>query len=90
MQQICADVPGCKLINIVAGGITPELPMNELSQMGYGMAVYPLTLMASAVQAIVNVLDLLKQNAVRQELIMDFGELRSRIGFDAYYEAVQR
>ena len=60
MQQICADVPGCKLINIVAGGITPELPMNELSQMGYGMAVYPLTLMASAVQAIVNVLDLLK------------------------------
>jgi 2-methylisocitrate lyase-like PEP mutase family enzyme len=86
MRQIGLEVPGCKIVNIVEGGITPELPMAELSDIGYQMAVYPLTLMASAMQAMTRALEALMQDAPARQNMMDFAELRTRIGFDKYYE----
>ena len=86
MRQIGADVPGCKIVNIVEGGITPELPMAELTDIGYQMAVYPLTLMASAMQAMTRALEALRQDAPERQDMMNFAELRTRIGFDEYYE----
>ena len=86
MRQIGLEVAGCKIVNIVEGGITPELPMAELSDIGYQMAVYPLTLMASAMQAMTRALEALMQDAPERQNMMDFAELRTRIGFDKYYE----
>ena len=86
MRQIGLEVSGCKIVNIVEGGITPELPMAELSDIGYQMAVYPLTLMASAMQAMTRALEALMQDAPARQNMMDFAELRTRIGFDKYYE----
>ena len=86
MRQIGLEVPGCKIVNIVEGGITPELPMAELSDIGYQMAVSPLTLMASAMQAMNRALDALMQDAPERQDMMDFAGLRTRIGFDEYYE----
>ena len=51
MRTICKEVPGVKIANIVEGGITPNLSMKELTEIGYKLAVYPLTIMSSAMKA---------------------------------------
>ena len=86
MRAVCADLPGPKMANIVEGGETPDLAHAELRDIGYSIAAYPLTLMAAAMQAMAGALDALAQDAPRGPMLMDFVELRRRIGFDAYYE----
>ncbi len=87
MRQICAALPGPKMANIVEGGDTPDLSHQELREIGYSIAAYPLTLMSTAMQAMTAALQALKDDTPRGPLLMDFAELRQRIGFDAYYEA---
>ena len=87
MRSICADLPGPKMANIVEGGETPELSHAELRDIGYSIAAYPLTLMAAAMKAMVDAIDALNVDSPRDPMLMDFSELRERIGFDDYYEA---
>jgi 2-methylisocitrate lyase-like PEP mutase family enzyme len=86
MKTICNEVPGFKIANIVEGGITPNLPMKELADIGYKLAVYPLTVMSSAMKAMNNSLNLLMKDEDRSEFLLDFKDLRQRVGFDDYYE----
>jgi 2-methylisocitrate lyase-like PEP mutase family enzyme len=86
MRRVCAELPGPKMANIVEGGETPELSHSELREIGYAIGAYPLTLMAAAMQAMVATLGQMRADAPRDGL-MDFAELRRRIGFDTYYEA---
>jgi len=86
MQEICRELPGAKMANIVEGGETPDLSHKELKEIGYAIAAYPLTLMASAMKAMVKTLDQLKADQPRTPDLMEFGELRQRIGFEAYYQ----
>ena len=85
MRELCAALPGPKMANIVEGGDTPDLSHAELREIGYSIAAYPLTLMASAMQAMVQALGALREDTPRRAMLMDFAELRRRIGFDAYY-----
>ena len=86
MITICNEVPGHNIANIVEGGITPNLSMRELSDIGYKMAVYPLTVMSSAMKAMIKSLYLLMKDEDRSDLLIDFKDLRKRVGFDDYYE----
>ena len=86
MRLICQEVPGCKIANIVEGGLTPNLSMKELEDIGYNMAVYPLTALSSAMKAMVDSLTKLKTDSDRSNNLMSFEELRKRVGFDDYYE----
>ena len=86
MMTICKEVPGHKIANIVEGGITPNLSMKELSDIGYKMAVYPLTVLSSAMKAMIKSLDLLMKDEERSDLLIDFTDLRKRVGFNDYYE----
>lgn len=88
MRDICRSLPGPKMANIVEGGATPDLPNEALHDIGYAIAAYPLTLMAAAMQAMVSTLRDMRGDA--RPGLMDFAELRRRIGFDAYYEASER
>jgi 2-methylisocitrate lyase-like PEP mutase family enzyme len=85
MRSICADLPGSKMANILEGGQTPVLSHAALRDIGFAIAAYPLTLMSAAMQAMTGVLSALAQDSPRDDALMDFGELRRRIGFDAYY-----
>lgn len=87
MRSVCADLPGAKMANIVEGGETPDLSHAELGEIGYAIAAYPLTLMSAAMQAMTLTLQALAEDKPRDPMLMDFVELRRRIGFDAYYEA---
>lgn len=86
MRTICSELPGYKMANILEGGTTPDLPHEQLEDIGFAIAAYPLTLMAAAMLTMVDALDTLKRDKPRDHLLMDFAELRKRIGFDEYYE----
>ena len=86
MKQICSELPGCKMANIVEGGLTPNIPMTELNEMGYQIAAYPLTLLSASMRAMKNVLANLKSDTPRDNDILNFSELRDIIGFEEYYE----
>ena len=90
MRELCAALPGPKMANIVEGGETPDLTPDELSDIGYQIAAYPLSLMAAALKAMVETLQLMKAGKPRTDMLMDWGQLRNRIGFDAYYEESER
>ena len=86
MKQICSELPGCKMANIVEGGLTPNIPMSELNEMGYQIAAYPLTLLSASMRAMKNALANLKSDTPRNKDILNFSELRDIIGFEEYYE----
>lgn len=87
MRQICAEVPGPALANMLEGGDTPILPQAELHDMGFAIAAYPLTLLAAVMQTAMQTLQALHDDQVDPAQLMSFTELRQRIGFDDYYEA---
>jgi 2-methylisocitrate lyase-like PEP mutase family enzyme len=85
MRRICTDLPGWKMANMVEGGDTPVLTPTVLAEIGYHHAAFPLTLMSAAMRAMCEALEAFKAGHLPEGL-MPFGELRSRVGFDAYYE----
>ncbi|GGB40082.1 carboxyvinyl-carboxyphosphonate phosphorylmutase [Roseibium aquae] len=90
MHTICRELPGPKMANIVEGGETPDLSHRELQDIGFSLAAYPLTLMASAMKAMAATLEKLKADMDRTPDLMSFSELRDRIGFNDYYETSAR
>ena len=89
MKTICREVPGCHMANIVEGGLTPNLAMEQLRDVGFQFAAYPLTLLAASMQAMKTTLELMRDDLPRADKLMDFAELRDRIGFNTYYETSQ-
>lgn len=87
MREVCRSLPGPKMANIVEGGETPDLPHAALQDIGYAIAAYPLTLMAAAMQAMIGTLGAMKIDGPRTDALLDFKDLRHRIGFDDYYQA---
>lgn len=91
MRTICAELPGPKMANMVEGGATPILPIDELGDIGFSIATYPLTLMSAAMRAMTDALSRMKQGGLPPEdMLLDFAELRRRVGFDDYYEEERR
>lgn len=88
MKEICTELPGPNLANMLEGGATPDLPIDVLHGLGFAIAAYPLSLMASAMQAMVTTLREMRHD--RRPNQMDFVELRERIGFDDYYRASEK
>ncbi len=86
MKLICNEVPGYKIANIVEGGLTPNFNMNKLEEIGYNLAVYPLTALSSAMKAMLDSLNKLKLDRDRSNNLMSFEELKRRVGFNNYYE----
>ena len=85
MRQICAEIPGVHMANLLEGGDTPILPPDALKEMGYRLAAFPLTLISAAMKGMADALNALK--AGRQaENILDFAQLRKTVGFNAYYD----
>ena len=90
MRTVCKELPGYKMANIVENGVTPDLPPAELEALGFSIAAYPLSLMSAAMKAMLATLDALRSGQPRDELLLDFAELRQRIGFNDYYETSNR
>lgn len=90
MRTICAEVSVPTVANMLEGGQTPILPPAALHGMGFAIAAYPLACLSSAMQAMTTTLDLLKSGDDHTGGLMDFNDLRRRVGFNDYYEAEAR
>ena len=51
MATYCREVDGPKMVNNLAGGLTPSLPLAELREMGFSLSAYPLDLLAASIVA---------------------------------------
>ena len=52
MERYCREVPGWKTVNLVEDGQTPWLEPEDLRDIGYSLAIYPLSLMLRSISAI--------------------------------------
>lgn len=86
MRRICHELPGPKMANMIEGGLTPNLSPDELQQLGFQIVAYPITLIAAAMKAMTGVLADLKAGKVAPGCLMPFEEVKTRIGFDDYFE----
>lgn len=90
MQQICENVPGLRMANMLEGGSTPILPQAELRDMGFNLAAYPLTLLSAVMQQLVSTLADMRHDRVDPTQLMSFSDVRARIGFDAYHASAAK
>uniref|UniRef100_K3XBG6 Carboxyvinyl-carboxyphosphonate phosphorylmutase n=1 Tax=Globisporangium ultimum (strain ATCC 200006 / CBS 805.95 / DAOM BR144) TaxID=431595 RepID=K3XBG6_GLOUD len=60
MKQYCAQVPGPKIANMVEKGLTPVLLPEQLHEIGYQIALYPVTLLSASIKAMEDTLGLLR------------------------------
>ena len=89
LERIGREVPGPKLVNLVEGGDTPVLPPDELADLGFKIAAYPVTLLSASIRAMQESLVALADGRTPDRLL-DFEELRRVVGFEAYETALSR
>ncbi|EIJ41014.1 PEP phosphonomutase-like enzyme [Beggiatoa alba B18LD] len=89
MQHYCQQVQGYKMANMVEQGKTPILSPAELQNIGYHLVAYPLTLLNTAMQAMQQALQQLKNGQQPQQLL-SFSTLKEQVGFDDYYREEER
>ena len=90
MRLICDQLPGPKMANLVEGGLTPNLPPAELQEIGFAIVAYPIALLSAAMQAMTTALQQFKTGVAAPESLMPFDEMKTRIGFDDYFEAEKK
>jgi 2-methylisocitrate lyase-like PEP mutase family enzyme len=89
MRRYCKEVDGPKMANMVEQGDTPYLMADELGEMGYKIAIYPVSMMLASIKAMQGVLENLKAGKDPEGQIT-FPELRDIVGFPEYYEAEKK
>jgi len=90
MKEYCRRVSGPKLANMLEFGNTPILPPEELGEMGYTMAAYPLTLLSASIKAMQQSLELIKNGQPTDDMILSFEKTKDAVGFTAYNSEEQR
>lgn len=85
MAIICGSIDGVHMANMLEGGQTPILPPDQLAEIGFSIAAYPLTLLSAAMKAMNAALADLSCGRSAQAHLLDFADLRQQIGFDDYY-----
>ena len=89
MEKICKQANGIHMANIIEGGKTPVLSPEDLHDLGFGIAAYPLALISAAMQAITDALEDLK-SGIYPSKIMNFAKVRKQVGFEDYYTMEKR
>ena len=89
MRLYCTQVDGPKMANLIEGGKTPLLPPARLQEIGYTIAVYPLTLLNVSIVAMRAALASLRAGETPAG-VMSFEDLKRAVGFPGYYEEEAR
>ena len=84
MKEYCERVSGPKLANMLEFGNTPILPPDELQQMGYTIAAYPLTLLSASIKTMQESLQLIKDGKPTFDKILSFTDTKDVVGFTKY------
>ncbi|MDA0996700.1 MAG: isocitrate lyase/PEP mutase family protein [Proteobacteria bacterium] len=87
MRRYGNDVPGPKMANMVEQGATPFLTPDELQDIGYKLAIWPVSMMLSAIKAMQETLAGMKEGRHDLSKRTTFMELQTIVGFPEYYAA---
>ena len=94
MQQIGKTFPNHPLIaNMVEKGRTPVLSKAEIEQLGYKIAIFPVTSLLASVQAMTQVYEHFKDSgsSINNRVdLYDFGDLSKLMGFEDVWEFEKR
>jgi 2-methylisocitrate lyase-like PEP mutase family enzyme len=94
MRHIGESFPNHPLIaNMVEKGRTPVLSKMELEQLGYKIAIFPVTALLASVQAMTKVYEHFKESgsSINNSVdLYDFGELSKLMGFEDVWEFEKR
>ena len=66
MKTVIKEVPGYHMVNLIEDGETPLLEINELEDIGFKIAVLPLTLMSATVKTMKESLENIKNKIQHQ------------------------
>jgi 2-methylisocitrate lyase-like PEP mutase family enzyme len=91
MREFCRAMDRPCMANMVPGGKTPILPPDQLQNVGYKLAVYPVMLLSSAIAAMQATLAALRPGSTAaQPPSISFTELQNLVGFPEYWEREKR
>lgn len=93
MQQIGRSFELPLLANMVEGGRTPVLSHQELESIGYKLAIFPVTALLAATEAMKAVYESFKQNGSSAGIstpLMPFADLTKLMGFEEIWEFEKR
>lgn len=85
MEEYCNQVPGHKMANMIEYGKTPVLPPEQLEEIGYKIAVFPLSLVNASIVAMRQSLEMIR-NGQEPSNVLDFEGLKNAVGFPEYYD----
>ena len=87
MERYCNEVSGPKMANMVEDGATPVLTPAELQDLGYSIALYPVTTLRASIRAQQAALrQLIDGSLVSDEDLITFDELQDIVGFKQYFK----
>ena len=89
MQAYCEAVPGPKMVNLIEHGVTPVLSPARLEEIGYRIAVYPLTQLSAAIRAMRHALEQIRAGG-QADNVLEFSELTEAVGFSDYHRLADR
>ena len=91
MRRFCEAMRKPCMANMVPGGKTPILPPQELQNIGYKLALYPVMLMSAAIAAMQAALAALRPESKKAfPPSVLFAELQQVVGFPDYWERETR
>lgn len=90
MARVTKEAPGIHMANMVEGGKTPIPQMARLHDLGFNLAIFPLTLFSAAMRAVTEALADMKRERHPADRLTSFDDIKRIVGFDAYYEAETR
>jgi methylisocitrate lyase len=93
LSKVADEVAAPLVANMIEEGVTPTLNASELLNMGYRIALFPLSALYAATFAIKNVLTELKQSGATERsrnLMVTFREFNSFVDLKRYMELEKR
>lgn len=92
LKRIGGEIDATLLVNVVHGGQTPVLPLEDYAAMGFSVAIYPVTGLLAAARAATSVYEGLKGNGILPQSVelMEFDDFNRLIGFEEVWEFDRR
>jgi carboxyvinyl-carboxyphosphonate phosphorylmutase len=89
LKEIAMNIPAPLVANMIENGVTPNLSANQLKQMGYRIAVFPLSALYGATFAMKKIFSSLKKTGSTQEcrdIMMNFGEFNELVELQKFMD----
>lgn len=92
LKRIGGEVDATLLVNVVHGGHTPILPVDDYAAMGFSVAIYPVAGLLAAARAATSVYEGLKGDGILPQdvALMEFGDFNRLIGFEEVWDFDRR